>query len=189
MGQPKPLLPWQGQTLIEFEVEQLLKAGAERVIVVLGHEKDRVAPLVQGKPGVDVVLNPDYRSGRASSVRAGAKLVPLEADSLLILNVDQPRPIHIMKRLLEEHKAAGALITVPRYRGRRGHPAIFSARLLPELTAVSEEGQGLREVMACHAGAVHEVEVDSEIVLLDLNTPEEYERAKQQWAEVGGAEA
>ena len=69
MGQPKALLPWHGGTLLEFQVEQLLAGGMERIILVLGHEAERIRRAVPPLPRTTVVLNQDYATGDRKSTR------------------------------------------------------------------------------------------------------------------------
>ncbi|MQF94116.1 MAG: hypothetical protein FI731_00360, partial [SAR202 cluster bacterium] len=57
MGQLKALLPWQGATLIEHQLHSLLNAGIDRVVVVLGHDVDRLKPIVDSVNGASWVLN------------------------------------------------------------------------------------------------------------------------------------
>ena len=175
MGRPKPLLPWDGRTLVEYQVAQLRAAGAAEVIVVTGHEAAAVAEALQGS-NARLVHNPSYAAGRAGSVRAGALAAPDGMD-VLVLNVDQPRPASVTRALLDAHRAAPGRITVPVYQGRRGHPVIFAASLLPELRRVSDEREGLRDVMRAHARAIHEVPIADPRVLLDVNTPEAHQEA------------
>ena len=66
MGAPKPLLDWGGRTLVEYQVEQLREAGADQVIVVLGHRADEVLPHVH-RAGAQAIINELYAGGRASS--------------------------------------------------------------------------------------------------------------------------
>lgn len=177
MGTPKPLLPWEGATLVEYQVWQLLEAGADRVIVVLGHRAEEVLPFVH-KAGAQAIINELYAEGRASSVRVAAGALPEDARCVAVLSVDQPRPPWITRRLLSEHRRAGALITVPSFQGTRGHPVVFDASLIPELREVREAAEGMRAVVQAHAGEVLEVAFDSPVVLLDMNRPEEYEEAR-----------
>ncbi len=172
MGSPKPLLAWQGATLIEYQIAQLREAGVADVIAVLGHRAQDVLPLVTAA-GARGIVNENYREGRASSLRTGADAAE-GAQTVVILSVDQPRPAAVTRRLLATH-ASG--ITVPSHDGRRGHPVILDGALLPELREVDEETQGLRAVLTRHATDVREIPFDSAEVLLDLNTPEDYERA------------
>ncbi len=178
MGSPKPLLPWGDATLIEYELAQLKAGKVEKVVVVLGHEAESVRRRIRN-PDALLVTNADYREGRAGSVRAGVRALAPDTEAVLILAVDQPRPAHLIDRLVTAHRQGGGLITVPSYQGRRGHPPIFDGSLIPELAAVREETLGLREVMRRHARQVQEVPFDSPLVLLDINSPEDYERARK----------
>ena len=180
MGRPKPLLPWHGATLVEHGVRSLSEAGADEVVVVLGHEADEIAPLVDASGG-RWVINPDYRRGRTTSIKAGLRAVSAEADVIVLLSVDQPRPSELIAAVLRAHLEGDAPITTPRYQGRGGHPLVFSSALKPELEAISEEGQGLREVFEAHRGEAREVQIEDPIVRLDLNTPEDYEDARRRY--------
>jgi molybdenum cofactor cytidylyltransferase len=177
MGRPKALLPWAGVTLIEYQVRELRAAGCE-VTIVLGHAAEEIRPRVPLE--ARVVLNEAYPEGRASSLRAGAAALPDDADPILVLSVDQPRPREVIESLLAAHRRSGALITVPLCEGKRGHPAVLSGTLVQELRAASEEAQGLRGVIANHETSVREAAFATPVVLLDINTEADYERAKAQ---------
>jgi len=186
MGSPKPLLKWGGRTLIEYQLEQLKPPAVDRLVVVLGHRADEVRPYVH-RAGAQAVINELYAEGRASSLRVGAAALPEEIEAVLVLNVDQPRPRWVIERLVEEHRRGGNLITVPSFGGQRGHPPVLAGSLLPELREVREATQGLRAVVERHQAEVHEVPFDSEVVLLDINRPEEYERARASYFQTSGS--
>lgn len=177
MGRPKPLLPWHGVPLVEYQTASLLDAGVAEVIVVLGHQHETVAPLVKGGY-VRYVINDLYRQGKTTSIKAGLREISADAEGILLLAVDQPRPPGITSTVIDSHVAANAIITSPRYQGHGGHPLVFSRRLMDELGAITEEGQGIREVLEAHRDEVNEVEFEDPIVRLDLNSLEDYEDAK-----------
>jgi CTP:molybdopterin cytidylyltransferase MocA len=180
MGSPKPLLPWDEETLVEYQLRQLRAAGADTVVAVLGHEADAVRPLVHNA-GAKAIVNELYREGRASSVRVGAAALGDDTEAVIVLNVDQPRPAEVTRRLLEEHGARRALVSVPVHAGKRGHPVILAGSLLREMREVREETQGLRAVTERPGRDVNEVEFDSPVVLLDLNEPGDYEAARREF--------
>ena len=182
MGVPKPLLDWAGEALIEYQVHQLRDAGIDNVIAVLGHRAEEVRPLA-GRAGATIVVNQRYAEGRASSLRAGAAAVPAGTAEIVVLNVDQPRPASVTSRLLSKHLASGALITLPTYNGTRGHPALFCGSLLPELREVDEATEGLRSIIHRHDADVREVAFDTPVVLLDINTREDYDLARARFEE------
>jgi len=172
MGSPKPLLEWQGATLIEYQIAQLHEAGVGDVIAVLGHRSEDILPLVTAA-GARPLVNESYREGRAASLRARAAAAE-GAKTIVVLSVDQPRPAAVTRRLLDQHTSS---ITVPTHAGHRGHPVVLDGALLPELREVDEATQGLRAIIARHAAEVRELPFDAATVLLDLNTPEDYEQA------------
>jgi molybdenum cofactor cytidylyltransferase len=202
MGQAKALLDWGGVPLIEYQARELAAAGVDDVVVVLGHEAPSIMKVVwdEVRPRVPaelrVVVNEEYRLGRASSLRAGAHALADDADPIVVLSVDQPRPRAVHEKLLASHRAARRAITLPVCDGKRGHPVVLSNALLAELRAASEESQGLRGIIASHEDEVYEVHYlsiphESQIgnpdllalvTTLDINTPEEYEMAVARFA-------
>lgn len=175
MGRPKALLPWGGRALVEWQVEQLKLAGCGRVIVVTGHRASEIEPLARSA-GAEVVLNAAYRSGRASSLRTGADAVE-EAGAVVVLNVDQPRPAWVTRRLVDAWRLRKAPVVVPDHGGRLGHPVLLDGSLLPDLRSVREETLGLREIIERMRAETEPVAFDNRVVIVDLNTPEDYENA------------
>jgi molybdenum cofactor cytidylyltransferase len=180
MGQPKALLPWGDQKLVEYQIDQLRQPPVEQVVVVLGHDAERIRPVVE-HAGAEVLVNELYKRGRASSLRAGARAIADDTRTIIILDVDQPRPRRVIQRLIENHIRASNLITVPTFEGKRGHPAVVDGWLLPELRRVRERTEGLRGFLEQHQSDVAELPFDSEVVLVGMNTPQEYETAKAKY--------
>ena len=177
MGRLQALLPWQGATLIEYQVSSLLEAGVSQLVVVVGHRGDEVGAPIAGREGVTTVENPDYRQGKTTSIKAGLRAVSPDASAILVLAVDQPRPPDVLRTVIEAHQARSPLITSPVYGGRGGHPMIFAVELLPELAAITEESEGLREVTRRHASDIYKLELDDPVVRVDVNTPEDLQAA------------
>jgi molybdenum cofactor cytidylyltransferase len=185
MGRPKALLEWGGETLIEYQIDELRQPPVERVVVVLGHRANDVRPFAE-KLECEVIVNELWERGRASSLRLGARSLPDDTRTIVIVDVDSPRPRIVIHRLLENHIRASSMITVPTFDGQRGHPTIIDGWLLPELRRVRERSQGLRGLLDAHEGDIVEVPFDSEVVLLGFNTPQEYEQAKQKYLSNNG---
>jgi molybdenum cofactor cytidylyltransferase len=180
MGRPKALLEWGGETLIEYQIDELRQPPVELVVVVLGHRANDVRPFAE-KLECEVIVNELWERGRASSLRMGARALPDDTRAIVILDVDSPRPRIVIQRLIENHIRASSMITVPTFDGRRGHPTILDGWLLPQLRQVRERSKGLRGLLEAHEGDVVEVPFDSEVVLLGFNTPQEYEQAKAKY--------
>jgi molybdenum cofactor cytidylyltransferase len=174
MGEPKALLDWGGQSLISYQVEQLRAGGVDEVIVVLGHRGDEIRRTLKDLP-CRVMMNVRYYTGRAGSLRLGAKAVNRDAEAIVILNVDQPRPADRIRRLLEAHDPKFAA-TRTSYEGHTGHPIVVSGWLRDELLQASDDADGLRGILRNHTSELNSIEGDA-IYVLDMNTRAEYDEA------------
>lgn len=177
MGSQKALLDWGGESLIAYQIRQLREAGCDEVIVVLGHQADQVHRKIRRLP-CRVMLNPRYHAGRSGSLRIGAKAVNRDAQAIVVVNVDQPCSADRIEALLAAHRPEVAA-TRPVCEGRHGHPVIVSGRLRPEMLLVGDDQEGLREILASHAQEIQDVPSDDRC-LLDVNTPDDYARARRQ---------
>lgn len=175
MGRCKALLPMDGAPAIARVVHTFREAGIERIGVVIGHDAGQIAPLL-GELGVDAITNADYERGMYSSVQAGIATLSPEIDACFLLPVDIPlvRPATIAAlatRFADEH----APITYPRFSGQRGHPPLISRLLFPEILAGQGDG-GLRALLAAHQSAASDVNVLDGGIVLDMDTPADYEQ-------------
>ena len=130
MGQNKLFLTFQGKPLIAHAVDTLLASAVDEVVVVLGHEADKVREKLAGKK-VIFVENPDYREGLSTSVRAGIAAVAADASAIMIYLADQPllapEDINLLIRAFAEARKLNKSIVVPFFRGRRGNPVILDS--------------------------------------------------------------
>ena len=177
MGKPKALLDWGGEPLVAYHVRQLREAGADEVIVVLGHRGDEIQRGMRGY-GLEcrVMLNSRYQMGRASSLRLGAKAVSRDAEAIVIASVDQPRPVDFLRSLVAAYKPERAGVR-PVHNGHHGHPIVLAGSLREELMAATEESDGLLAIVRAHASELDELAVDDDLLGLDINTPDDYQAA------------
>lgn len=176
MGRPKALLEWRGLPLLAHQVQSL--AGLRDVVVVLGHEAHAIRPFVPATQNVRVLENDRYDLGRTSSLVAGFGALSPHLGAVLVVAVDQPLSVPVLERLFLLYDPA-APIAVPAFQGRRGHPVLFRADLLPELRAIDDATDGLRAVVSRYRDQRQEVEVADASILLDFNEPQDYMVALQ----------
>ncbi len=187
MGQPKPLLPWGGSTLLRWEIDELLRSQVDDIVVVTGCDADDVRRSL-GDGGRYCVFNQRWPQGRATSLAVGARalLKPGRAqpEAVLVMNVDQPTRHDIVDRLIEWLRGGTAEAVQPSYLGVTGHPVVLRGNLLPALAEAKEHTLGLRGVLAIHQPMV--VPMDNEpVVRLDLDTPDTLDEARRLLGVVG----
>jgi molybdenum cofactor cytidylyltransferase len=173
MGKLKQLLPLGQSTILEKTIENVTASEADETIVVLGHRAGEIIPRINRTP-VKIIVNPRYQDGMSSSIIAGLMAVEPEADAVMLVLADQPFIYgQVINRLLNEFRNHRKGIVIPIHRGKRGHPVIISLRYRAELLAL-EGDIGAREIISRHSEDAHEVEVDSPLITIDIDTEEDY---------------
>jgi molybdenum cofactor cytidylyltransferase len=175
MGRPKALLPIEGQKFIERIIRVIGQSRVGRTIVVLGHHADQLRGQIEHLP-VEVVINPDYRSGQLSSLQAAIRHISNDdrCDGMLVHLVDHPFiDVALVDALIKSFFETKKMIVVPSYKGKRGHPVIFSRELFGELLNAPLD-QGAKAVVNAHRRETLEIEWNDEGITLDIDTPELY---------------
>jgi molybdenum cofactor cytidylyltransferase len=179
MGGPNKLLAEiGGRPLVRIVVEQALASRARPVVVVTGHQRERVEGALAGLP-VKCVHNPHYADGLGTSLKAAIAGLPAEVDGAIVCLGDMPQvDAALIDRLIGAiDPDKGALVAVPTIDGKRGNPVVWSRRFFPDLTAV-EGDVGARHLIGRYAEAVVEVPVSGKAALTDIDTPEALEAVK-----------
>ena len=167
-----------GKPLVRIAAEQALASRAKPVIVVTGHERERVEQALAGL-AVRLVHNPDYAEGLGTSLKAGIAAVPEEADGAVVCLGDMPQvDAGLIDKLIGGFDPErGALVVVPSIEGRRGNPVLWSRRFFPDLMQIQGD-IGARHLIGHYAEAVVEVPVAGEAALTDVDTPESLSAVK-----------
>ena len=161
-----------GKPLVRIAAEQAVASHAQPVIVVTGHEREKVEAALKGLP-VRFVHNADYAAGLGTSLKAGIAAVPEETDAVVVCLGDMPQvDAALINRLIAAFDPErGALVVVPSIDGRRGNPVVWSRRFFHDLMAIQGD-VGARHLIGNYAEAVVEVPVAGEAALTDVDTPE-----------------
>jgi molybdenum cofactor cytidylyltransferase len=176
MGETKQLLPWHGKTVLGHLLDTLLSSSVDEVILVLGHEAERILEKVATRK-IKVVFNPDYQKGMSTSLRRGLMAMDQAAEAFLVVLADQPAITPaIINQLIHSFRRfqPGKSIVAPTFRGRRGHPVLFGRKYREEFWGLTGEVGG-REILARHQEDTLVLEMDTDAVLIDLDTPEDYQ--------------
>ena len=182
MGSPKALAEFGGRPLLEHVLAAPLLRELGDVVVVLGHHADALRPIVD-RLGYRSVLNPDPDRGRTGSVQTGLQSLPAALRAVFVQPVDCP--IILPETYLALAAAIGQDdVAIPSYRGKRGHPPLFSAALIPRILAAGPD-ESLRTLLQGPVGRFSKsscevrcrvVEVDDPGVLVNVDRPEDLQQ-------------
>jgi molybdenum cofactor cytidylyltransferase len=171
MGRPKALLPFRGSTFLENILDAIASAPIENTVVVVGHHRQEILSRL-GIP--NLVFNPDYEQGMITSFQTGIRSLPPDSEGAFLFLVDHPLVDAATINALLANFAANKII-IPVFNGRRGHPVLFSAEILQEILALPPS-QGANIVVRKDPARIVEVVVDSPGILVDIDTPEDFEK-------------
>ena len=178
MGAPKGTLDAGGMSFAARLVETLAQGGCAPVFVVARAEGGELTRQVKAASG-QVVVNSGGAGGQVGSLCAGlARLQSSvqDLDAVVFTPVDNPAVAPAtVEALLEAWRRTDAMIVVPRFGDRRGHPVLADMTIAGEFC---EEGlaEGARTVVRRDPDRVLEVAVSDSSVLDDLDTPCRYRR-------------
>jgi molybdenum cofactor cytidylyltransferase len=176
-GRPKQLLELHGRPLLQHTLDTVRDSGLQDVVVVLGHLAEQVRSALDLAPEVRVVVNPDYASGQASSLRVGLKAAGSDARAAVVLLGDQPGlKADSIRLVIEEYERSGSKVVQAHYKGRPGHPVLFDKATWEELKAI-EGDKGARDVLKRHPEWIKAAELDRDLPP-DLDTWEDYEKLR-----------
>lgn len=156
---------WNGKPLLRHVVDAMLASDLDDILVVLGHEADAVAAVLQS--GIPTVLAHDYASGLSATLRAG--LLASDGDFMVLLG-DMPlvSAFHI-NALLAVADDENPLV-VASHEGQLGNPALFATRYRHTLMALSGD-KGGRSLLESEPVTLVDI---GPAALRDFDTPEAF---------------
>lgn len=191
MGAFKLTLPWRDSTVIENVVATLTAARLAEIVVVTGHRAAEVEARL-AHTAARCVRNPRYEAGgMLSSIQTGlgdiaAHHAPAHAPGVdgappplvaaLLCLGDQP---HMELATVEAVTAEGERtgwqrVVIPSYRMRAGHPILIPSSFWLQIMNTTES---LRAALRSRDDLLTYLNVDTDSILADLDTPEDYARA------------
>lgn len=166
----KPAMDLFGKSILQRCIESM-SDYCDSIIVVGGHQYETICDLVKDIPKVKAVQNEHFELGMFSSVRRGIKDV--RSGRFFIIPGDQPVVRTDTFKLLLESNGD---IVIPRYKGKKGHPALFDSKLIEEILSWADT-----EILRNYIHGKEQViivDVDDPGIGMDVDTAEDYEMIK-----------
>jgi molybdenum cofactor cytidylyltransferase len=186
MGRPKLSLPLGDRTVLERVLDALRAGGIEQSLVVVGPHVADLVPLATTSGAQVCLLAKETPDMRATIERGlnwlDRRFKPDAAASFLLVPADHPAldPIVIRRLTTARTELSEKSIFIPTHRGRRGHPTLIGWQHVDGIRAFPT-GAGLNSFLRTHAAVTQEIEVASADILVDLDTPADYESLRQRW--------
>lgn len=174
MGTNKLLLDLKGKPVVRRAVEKALAADLSPVVVVTGHERERVEAELRDLP-CQLVFNPAYAAGMNGSVSAGISALPDDCAGAVLQLADMPLVTAAMLRALcDARREKNAPLVVSTFGGIAAPPMLYARSLFQELRELAGDGCGKR-VLKRHRSEAVELAWPAE-ALVDLDVPADLDR-------------
>jgi molybdenum cofactor cytidylyltransferase len=180
MGRPKLLLPWNKTSVLGHLIEQWRALGAKQIAVVCAPEDlanqaelDRL-----GFPAQNRIINPAPKRGMFSSIQCAAQWPGWQAalTHWAIVLGDQPHlQPQTLRRVLDFSAAQPAKVCQPARRGHGRHPVLLPETVFRQLAGST--AATLKEFLAARPREVNFCEVDDPGLEVDIDRPEDYDKA------------
>ena len=168
-----PLSPG-GLPLIRVVVERVLASNCGEIIVVLGHEKEKVKAVLEDLD-IRFATNPMYRSGMTSSIQSGVGVVHPDSAGVLICLGDMPLLNTEDYNRVTEAVTGAPQIIVPVFEGQNGHPVFFSHHFISDILA-HDQPEGCKSIVSRNKDRVTRIAGPNSHILKDIDLPEDYHR-------------
>ena len=176
--QDKLFLKYKGTWIVNHVMKNLWASSQSELVIVMNNNDNELLNGQRSKD-IQVVVNPDYKKGMTTSIKAGVKAASYSAAGFMICLADQPLMEkqdydEIIERfeLLVKHDAKA--IIVPMYNSMKGNPVIFSS-IHRDAILAHQDMEGCKEIIQSNKQHVYRLKMYNDHILRDVDTPEDYE--------------
>ena len=180
MQAPKLLLPVNGRPLIYWCLLAISQTAIADTVIVSGKDYPSLFAYISLLPQAryfNFVINSEYSTGMASSIRTGMHAVADACDAVLLVLADMPFiEARLIGRILQEFVGSGSAeaIVVPTWQGRQGHPVLFGRAYFDELCQLQGD-IGARELLAHYRSRIITIAVATPAILIDVDSKEQWQ--------------
>ena len=176
MGQNKLLFDLEGESVVRRAVRVALAGGLDPVLVVVGHEAERVQRELDGL-SCRIIENADYQRGINVSLKTGIAAVPDSSAAAIVMLADMPFvTAEMIATLIANYRSSTAPLVISDYDGVNAPPMLYDRALFPELQTMEGEGCG-KVVVRRHRGEAAVVAWPA-AALTDFDEPGDFARVR-----------
>ena len=171
-GENKLTKEIQGIPLIKLSVKNILASSINELIIVLGHQKEIIEKLIDKNEKIKFVLNKNFESGMASSIKAGLNHLSKNTESFFICLGDMPMVnSDIYNQLIKSRNQKDILI--PTYNGQQGNPVLFNKSMKEKIASIKGDA-GAKKILELNKDKALNLEINSQSIVRGFDTKEDF---------------
>ena len=168
-GENKLLKKYKKKYLINHILKSLIKSRVTKIIIVLGYESFKVKKKLLKSKKIKFVYNKSFKSGMASSIKAGLKKISKKDSGFLVVQGDMPFVSKtIINSLCSSIKRVEKEIFIPFYKNKAGNPIGFKTSFLKFLRKMKGDS-GAKRIIRSHKKKIYKLKIQSNSILRDFD--------------------
>jgi len=168
IGKNKLLYDIEGKPLATKAIQAAIKSKASPVFVITGYQAEELEAELENFD-INVIYNPNYRTGIKTSINLGINAVPDFCDGVLLIPADMPNITpQLLNKMIDKFKKkqTKALILTEK-NGIKNNPVLWSKSLY-NVADLAAENADIRPIFMEHADYTTTIKASAE-ELLDVN--------------------
>ena len=171
-GENKLLKKIQGIPLIKLSVKNILLSSVDKLIIVLGYQKEIIEKTIHKNEKIKFVFNKDFESGMASSIKTGLNHLSENTEAFFICLGDMPMINFNIYNQLIEYKNQKEIL-VPTYKGQQGNPVLFNKSMKKKISNITGD-IGAKKILELNKDKILKLEINDKGINKDFNTKENF---------------
>ena len=167
-GENKLIKKIKGVPLIKLTVKNILDSSIDKLIIVLGYQKEIVKKVIDNSEKIEFVINENFESGMASSIKVGLSSLPEKTDAFFICLGDMPMVNKNILNLLINSQNNKEII-VPNYNNKKGNPILFSKTMKDKIMNIDGD-LGAKKIIKLNKDKVLNIKINDQSIIKNFNT-------------------
>jgi molybdenum cofactor cytidylyltransferase len=172
-GENKLVKNIQNLPLIKYSVKNILDSSIDELVVVLGYQKQIIEKLIDNNNKIKIVLNKDFKSGIASSIKTGINNLSKKTEAFFICLGDMPLVNKDIYNHMIKHKNKYEIV-IPTYKGQQGNPILFSKTMINKIMNI-EGDIGAKKILEKNKNKILNIEINDQCIIRDFNTQKNFD--------------
>ena len=173
----KLIKKYKGKALINHILNSLIRSKVNKIIIVLGHKKQKIKKIALKSKKITFVINSSYKKGISSSIKCGIKKISKKNIGFLIVHADMPLVSKtILNTLCSALKSKNKEIFVPVYKKKVGNPLAFKYSMIKSFRTIKGD-RGAKKLIRLNKSKVQMIKVNSKSILIDFDQLKDFPSA------------
>ena len=171
-GENKLTKKIEGKPLIMHSVKNILASSIDKLIVVLGYQKEIIEKLIDKNEKIKFVFNKDFESGMASSIKTGLDNLSEKTEAFFICLGDMPMVNHDIYNQLIKSKNNKEII-VPTHKGQQGNPVLFAKTMKEKIMNITGD-VGAKKILELNEDKILNLEIKDQNINKGFDTQNDF---------------